>query len=410
MKARSRHSVATLAASEQDKTGNVIVAIFVALCAAFVWMLMHQASAEESANLALADRSLPLLFKSVAQGAQMPFYYLLLHSVGEVFGSSIVAARLLSLVLYLAIPFVAYKIGRRIDADEQTGRVAAALMGLSPFVLWYGNKATPYALLALLTLINQYFYIGMLLKHKTSWIGYLISGIAGLLTHYFFALIVLVQVGFYAAKCRNFTGKQHVFTLGTIALLVGVLFLWIQYAASVADFWGNIPQIARPSATDVFITYIQFLFGIQSVTVTTLILSLWPFLVVVALLGVQKYMQPPLAIEYFIWAGFVPIVLIFGLSWLWRPTFLASYLIICLPAFLLFLSWFLTATDLRSLRWVRYTLIVTMMVMMVIQFFFAQTPIQNDYPRDRRIEERLPLETNLTSGLAVMPRSSLYNV
>jgi mannosyltransferase len=403
MKATSQQPATVSDTREQDKTGNIIVAIFVAVCFSLAWLLLHQASVEESANLALADRDLPLLLKSVAEGAQTPFYYLLLHGVMELFGSSVIPARLLSLGLYLAIPFVAFKIGRRINGDEQTGRITAALIGLSPFVLWYSNKATPYAALALVTVINQYFYSGILLKRQKDWVGYLISGLIGLLTHYFFALILLVQFGFYVAKRRSFSRQQHIVAFGVVVALLSMLVWWVQYA-NASNFLENIPQIANPSATDVFIIYIQFLFGIQSVTMTTLILSLWPLLVVIALLGVQKYIQPPLLVQYFVWASFLPVLFIFATSWMWRSTFLSSYLIICLPAFLVFLGWFLTATHLRSLRWVRYLLMTSMMTTMVVQFFFADTPIQDSYPRDRRLEERIEQEVVSPASPALSER------
>lgn len=352
-----------------------------------VWLLGHAASLEESANLLLAQRPLEAVVSGAAQSAQMPFYYLLLHGVQAEFGRGLTPARLLSLGCYLLMLPLAYWAGRRTAAgDAGSGRLAAALIGLSPFVVWFSDKVTVYALLALLALLSHYLFIRLLdagarWRWRDYWLplAYVVVGLLGLATHYIFVLLLSGQMVFGIVKRREMARHTRYILLVSGMIMAGALIAWLYYAAAFGPFWHNFPLVSRPSATQVFITYVQFLFGFQSVTVTTLVLAFWPLLVVVALLAVQKYLRPPAAVQYLGFAAFVPVAAAFALSWTWLPVFLSFYLIICLPPFMLLLSWFVTTYNLRIMTLARRALVAGMVAMLFAELFITRTPIQAGY-------------------------------
>lgn len=309
----------------------------------------------------------------------MPIYYLLSGALSHWFTPTIILWRLWSFVFYaLSLP-MAYLVGREAADDRRVGLLAAAIIGLSPFFIWYSSRATVYSLVVLAVLINQYFYIGILHKRKWAWLGYVLSGLFGLGVHYFFALVLLMQMIFYAVKHRQF--PRHI---AHLVFLCGLVFavalgLWINYSAAHGAAWNYLPYTSQPSATNAFIIYVQFLFGFQSVEATTFVISLWPLLVILALLAVQKYVKPPVAVQYFSFAAFGPVLLMFALSWLWRPLFLSSYFIICLPAFLLIVSWYLVVFELRALTITRYILLGAMIVMLFAEVFNTKRALSEDY-------------------------------
>jgi hypothetical protein len=155
--------------------------------------------------------------------------------------------------------------------------------------------------------------------------------------------------------------------------------VWLAYSPLSQFDWSRLPFTVRPIPTNAFILYVQFVYGFQSVVTTTLLIALWPLLVVVALLAVQKYVRPPLAVQYLAFAAFVPVLLMFVFSWVAKPLYLSSYFIVCLPAAMLLISWFLVVFELEVLSWVRALLLAAMVVMLAIEILHPKVPLREDY-------------------------------
>lgn len=311
----------------------------------------------------------------------MPLYYLALDGFAHLTQPTLAYGRLLSLICMVLAIIVTYAVGTRMSGDQRVGRVGAALIGLSPFVLWYGSRATMYALLLLLTLINQYFFTA-LLQHPRwwHWTGYLLSGLVGLGVHFFFVLIILLQAVFVIVKYRDYGGKKYLGMAACFAGLLAVFCLWVGlYGVPHTTFWHSLPYTARPSATNAFIIYVQYLFGFQSVVVTTLIIAFWPLLVILALLAVQKYVRPPVGVQYALWAATAPMFTVFVLGWIMKPLFLTSYLIVSAAPFMLFLSWYFVAFGLRSLLLARNILLAAMVAAFFVQIANQPLALQEDY-------------------------------
>lgn len=342
-------------------------------------LIDSQKNYQEVFNLAGARSPTVNLFSFLSPDNPMPLYYLLIHGLSYIGTPTLHELRWFSFVCFIIAIFAAYWAGAMASADRQAGITAAMLIGLSPFMIWYGTRGTVYTLLALLTLINLYFFTGVLQGSRWHWLGYIPSALAALAIHYFFITILLTQLLFVVSARRELR-RYTLWPMVLSCTCFAVLFAGWMYVSSLhSTAWLHLPYTAKPSATNIFIIYTQFLFGFQSVTTTTFIIAFWPLLVVLALLAVQKYVRPPIAIRYALFAAWAPILLMFALGWIWRPLFLSSYLIVCLPGLMLALGWYLVAFDLKALAWARRVLAVTMSIMLFIQTAEPELAVQGDY-------------------------------
>jgi 4-amino-4-deoxy-L-arabinose transferase-like glycosyltransferase len=359
--------------------GTLLLAALAMAAVSVIWLLHSARNYQETFNLTFAAQGTLSPVSQTSPDDPMPLYFWLLHGLAHVFSPSLVSLRIASLVCYLLLLPALYIAGKRATGDRRIGLLAAILTALSPFMLWYGNRATVYALLTLVTVISQYLFVCLLQRKRWAWAPYLIVGLIGLGLHYFFTVILLVQVLFYLVKQREFSRRELVYMLCCTVVFAAAFGLWMHYLADTVHIFAKLPYTAKPSATNAFIIYVQYLFGFQAVSTTTFVIAFWPLLVVFALLAVQKYVRPPIAIQYYSFTAFMPLLLVFALSWVWRPLFLSSYFIVCLPSFMLLVSWYLVAFELRALSWARTLLILLMVAMLAAELANVNRAVHEDY-------------------------------
>lgn len=344
--------------------GSLLFAVAIAL-----FLLLHTASNyQERYDVLQARQTFNSIYKYGSPDNPMPLYYMLIHALYTWLGAiNLIILRILSLGFYGLVVVVTYLAAKLATGNREAAYFGAALVSLSPFLVWYAGRGTEYSLLALIVLINQVFFVAAFQRKWWAYAGYLVSGALGLGVHYFFAVVILTQLAFLIVKRRDF-GRRGFILIGVSALVLLAAFgAWIGISARHNDFWNSLPYTSRPSATNTFIIFVQYLFGFQSVVVTTLIIAFWPLLVMFALLAIQKYIRPPVGIQYFFISAVLPVIAIFALSWAWKPLFLSSYLIIGLPAFIICTAWYLTAYKLRSLAIGRAVLVGVMAIMLLTE-------------------------------------------
>lgn len=111
------------------------------------------------------------------------FFYSLLHLWISAVGASPFAARLLPAVLGVATVFVAYLLGRRLF-DERSGLVAAVLVALAPFHLYYSQEIRMYSLLGLAGLSATAFFARAWQENDwRDWAAFAVMGALTLYTH-----------------------------------------------------------------------------------------------------------------------------------------------------------------------------------------------------------------------------------
>jgi mannosyltransferase len=126
-------------------------------------------------------------------GNQVPLYYLLLRP-WTALGHGEFWIRYPSVwwgVLTVALTF---RLGHRL-ANRRVGAIAAGLLSVLPFHIWYSQEARAYSMLAALVTVS-YFLLSHLARRPCDsrrWVIYGVTTLAILYTHYFGTLLLLAQ-------------------------------------------------------------------------------------------------------------------------------------------------------------------------------------------------------------------------
>jgi 4-amino-4-deoxy-L-arabinose transferase-like glycosyltransferase len=166
-------------------------------------------------------------------GENGPLYTLLLHFWIKLAGTGEMALRTPSLLAgTAAIPLI-YMVGRKLTGSK-VGLLAAFLLAISPYNIWYSQDAKMYPLAVTLTLASVWLFLKALESRRwLTWILYIIITTLSLYIHVMCALIVVVQVAYYFGR-RFVTGeplpehsrKQVLVSLGLLTLPYLPLALW----------------------------------------------------------------------------------------------------------------------------------------------------------------------------------------
>jgi uncharacterized membrane protein len=156
-------------------------------------------------------------------GENGPLYNLLLALWVRVAGISEMAVRFPSaLAGLLAIPAI-YLLTRRL-AGGQAGLVAAGLLAISPYHLWYSQEAKMYSIVVLLTILSTYLLIDALERgRRLTWIAYVVATTAMFYFHVASVLVFVAQALFVALTFQTWSRRWKAIGLAAAALTVPYL-------------------------------------------------------------------------------------------------------------------------------------------------------------------------------------------
>lgn len=189
---------------------------------------------DEGNSLRLAQRAIPALIEAAARDIHPPGYYLLLHGWIRLVGISEFALRALSALLSLLAVAFTYALGKRLTAPG-VGLVAAAIVALSSFQVYYAQEARMYALLALCAVGSMWAFVGWTGRPRLGRAVLLaLFNAAGLYTHYAFPAVMLAE-GIFAvvligAAARRVRGRALRLLGGFTALNLGTIALFLPLA------------------------------------------------------------------------------------------------------------------------------------------------------------------------------------
>lgn len=359
--------------------------VFFSAAFSLFFMSLQGLGLDEAQSMWQAAHSLSGILYVVAQDVHVPLYHFMLHFWMLAFGNGVLAARILSLVFFLPTIPLTYILGRIAFNNKSVGLWAAVFFAFSPFSNWYGSVIRMYSLLALVTVINQIFFLliykGSADRRPLYWFGYFMSALVGVYTHYFFFFNFGAQALFFLGYRKDFP-KEALKKFLVIAALLVILFLpWLIYVHSVPGGFGAYtePKLPPPTTVDVFNTVSNFLFGFQSDAVNAIILSLWPLVTLLLFFALQRNKRIPAETVYFATATVAPIIAAALLSYVISPFFLSRYFIGVFPAFCLVAAWIVSVYPKSISIAVKAALIVAMVATLVVQTANAQSPIKEDY-------------------------------
>jgi mannosyltransferase len=367
---------------KSENTQAVLIMTFLMACAAALSYFVFSKTSlrlDEAQSLFQVSRDYAGTLFAVAQDVHVPGYHTLLQMWTFAFGNNIVAARYMSLVFFLATIPMVYILGRLVFSHK-VGIFAAILVTISPFMQWYGSEARMYSMLAFMTVLHYYFFVKIYNEGKAGqWFGYILVAILGLYTHYFFGFVLLTEVLFYLLYAKSFPkGSLKKFILAAVVALAAFA-PWLLYVQSLGSASNTQPALTAPSSGDVFNTYAQFLFGFQVDALNTVIVSLWPVVVLLAFFALQKNHKITQQAVFFALAAVIPVVAAFIISVTVRPFYLSRYLIVSLPPLMILLAWIFSIYPKKVRRILQVALVILTLGLLAIQVLNPQTPVKEDY-------------------------------
>ncbi len=337
-----------------------------------------------------------------------PLHYLLMHYWIMAAGRSAFAGRLFSVFAGMLMVAVMYRLGR-LAGGARLGILAALLLALARFHLWWSQDIKNYTLAGVFSLASVWFTLRLLQAapprgRARLWAGYIGLSALGLYSHYLAALIFLAN-NLYAAVVflRDSIGRRPrrrppllgAWSLAQLAVLA--LFLpWLAAHLRLATTWTAAP----PLEFGFFLRLTASLFTLGVIHNIDAYAPVVVGLLALAGLGAAWALRRPAnashgaALLSLLIIGLPPLV-IYGLSLtpaaFFAPQITPRYLLIFAPAFLLLL-----ALGLSALR--RFSPRVGLTALLLV--LSAQAWTVTDYYRTRRWTDEMYTLVNIINAFA----------
>ncbi|MFN8600750.1 MAG: glycosyltransferase family 39 protein [Candidatus Binatia bacterium] len=270
--------------------------------------------------------------------ATPPLYPLLVHAWLQLFGTSLVAARALSVLASAASVVALFQLGRRF-LDARTGLLAALLLLTSRCQIFFAHEARPYALVLLLAIAS--FHVLLLLLERVTWqrlVLLCLLDAALLYTHYVAAFALCAQT-LAALPSRGRSPRAFLQILAAqlcaVALILPLaLFIWttlwpLPMAGWLpAPTWRGIPnELAKLTGSGLVLT-------LEAALVLAAAITAW--LQRAGRTGAHACAAPRTVAVLALWSV-VPLVAAFAVSAI-EPVFLGRYLLYVTPGWYLLVA------------------------------------------------------------------------
>ncbi len=287
------------------------------------------------------------LYDIIVSGEQMPpFYFYSVYFLFKIFGYSTLVVRLYSAMIGVLGVLGVFLLGREMF-NRKTGLVAAALLAVNYFHLYYSQEARPYIFLFLFTTLSFYTLLRYIKKPGIKQaIVYGIMCALMIWSHFFGLLTLFAQyalLGLLLIFCKK-ENRTRIFLnsllsgLITIILFIPAIKILVNVAA-IKEFW-----IPKPTL-DVYTLIFREFFGNSEIILA--FLGVFSMLYFIRLFNEK---DTPLTYEgivgnrnifgFIILAIWISVVLLIPLvkSYLSIPMIISRYFISVLPAIILIIA------------------------------------------------------------------------
>ncbi|HUI90238.1 MAG TPA: glycosyltransferase family 39 protein [Anaerolineales bacterium] len=275
-------------------------------------------------------------------------YYTLLWLWMRVFGQSLIAARILSILAGMGVVCLVYLIGRELFG-ETTAQVAMLFSALAPFQIHYAQEIRMYSFMAMWLLLATYAYVRGSRAGKLRW--WILFAVACALAQYMqnLSAFYLVSLAVTPVLQRDWKSLKAVVLSGLAAV---VLYLpWLielpsQFAKVEQSYW-----VARPDAYRLITLLLVF---ITNLPLPNDWLPIALFISMIAVtIGVLQTIRTARrnGAQEGLWTfylAFAPPLLLFLFSQ-WEPVYIERALVPSGAVFMLWLAWALVHTKLPGL-------------------------------------------------------------
>lgn len=290
---------------------------------------------DEGYSLLLAPQNLADILTRTARDVHPPLYYLALHFWTNLFGTSELAARSLSVVAILGVMTLMFFIVRWLFGHG-AARLSLVFMALAPFLIRYGQEARMYALVAFLLTLATYLLVRTVMTHhyKLLYLYGLVMALA-FYTHYYTIFMIAVHWAYVIIQSIRLARghkpliKNIHWWAGNI-LTVGLFLPWLpiaykQFTRVQGGFWiSPVDATTLPGTLENWLRFNHFhvastirvgagilLLGLIAATLIrdrvhtrrVLLLAMWALAAPFAVFVVSALSRPVYVDRYFVFAA-----------------------------------------------------------------------------------------------------------
>jgi 4-amino-4-deoxy-L-arabinose transferase-like glycosyltransferase len=223
--------------------GQTYILLLAIILLAFIlraYRLGHQSLWDDEAkSVWVSSWSVTEILVEQSQHEHPPLHYLLLHFWLPLAGESEFSVRFVSLFFgLLSVPMI-YKLGKALSSAK-LDLLAAFVTALAPFWVYFSQETRMYTTATFFSLSAVYFFTRILRDHRKLiggrrmalglWLGYILTTLCSLYSHYFAFFAVVVENLFLVALWRRYRSLMKSWALAQVG--VALLFLpWLTFMA-----------------------------------------------------------------------------------------------------------------------------------------------------------------------------------
>lgn len=331
---------------------------------------------DEIYTLARAVMTVPELIENLFESrVHLPLYFLLIQGWAEIGRSEFVIRYFSALCGVLTLPLI-YQTGRLLGS-WRIGLLAALLLAVSPFHIWYSQEARMYTFFALNALAANYFLLRLLRQERHHyWVGYAVTLTLTLYSHYLGSLLLIAHYVFFSLHYRHNKGlfKRWFVSAAVAGAAFTAWFLAVYFVSSFTQ--ASISWIEPARWYEPALTLLAFAVGRTIDPARPFYYLTFLAYLLAALVSLPYLRRSPTPLTYHHWAARllmawlgVTLILITLVSLDWsipdqRFVYMDRYIISLLPAFVLLAAW---GVDLLAQRrWARRWLTPTFATLVLL--------------------------------------------
>jgi 4-amino-4-deoxy-L-arabinose transferase-like glycosyltransferase len=229
-----------LSKNTKGQTYMLLLAITLLAFALRVYRLGHQSLWDDEAkSIWVSSWSVTEILVEQSQHEHPPLHYLLLHCWMPMAGESEFSVRFVSLFFGLLSVPMTYKLGKALG-NTRLGLLSTFVAATTPFWVYFSQETRMYTTVTFFSLSAVYFFARLLRDHRKLtdgkrlglglWLGYILTTLCSLHSHYFALFAVVVENLFLVALWRRYRLLMKKWALAQIG--VALLFLpWVAFMA-----------------------------------------------------------------------------------------------------------------------------------------------------------------------------------
>ena len=172
-----------------------------------------------------------------------PLYFVVGWFWARVFGTDEFGLRSLSALLGILTVPVAFETGRML-MNRRVGLAVAALVAVSPVMVWYSQEARAYALFVLLSALSFLFFVRLLESPRAlNYAGWSVASSLALVTHYFALFPIVGEAAWLLLRRRSRETKLAVGGICLTALAISPFALY--QAQHGGGDWDAVVSVGR---------------------------------------------------------------------------------------------------------------------------------------------------------------------